>query len=144
MSHRFFNISRTIPLSLLVLVTACSSGRDVSVTGEVTASAALAGDHAVRVEFYEPPAASDGGTAGKATLVDSVTLQAPGKFDAKVSLEGSSLRAIAIVDLDGDETCTAGEPWGEVDVPVAKDDTAVVTIAVTPHTACPTDVAALH
>ena len=70
-------------------------------------------------------------------LVHSVSLSQLGSFTEEVPLEGDRVHVIALIDRDGDEVCTDGEPWGEAEVAVTEDDTAEVSLSIAQSAACP-------
>jgi hypothetical protein len=113
-------------VSALALI-ACSSSRDVEVTGDVSAPATAQGE--ILVEFFEVADSEN-------SSVHSIQLAEPGAFAEKVPLEGNTLLVRAIADADGDGKCSSGELWDEIETEVADDDTA--SIALTLHSgACP-------
>jgi hypothetical protein len=126
--------------SILVLgsvsLVACGASRDVEVDGKVAANADIVGDDEIRVEFYEEQPAEEGEPATLA-LVHSSTLTDVGVFTETVAIEGEKLHVFAIVDRDGDEACTDGEPWGEANVTISEENTAEVSVNVVQKTTCP-------
>jgi hypothetical protein len=124
-------------ISSFGLLAGCSSARDVALTGTVTADAAVSGGP-VRVEFYEPQAASgDAATAADLKFVEAMSLDSPSKFTHTVSIEGDKIHVVAFIDSDKNDKCTDGEAWGESDVAIQKDDTATVSLNVVAATKCP-------
>jgi len=114
----------------------CSSGRDVEVSGKVTAPSTLAVGDKLVIDFID---VVGDGTDAKQHLASSAELKAPGEFDQTVSLEGDQVLVRAVDDRDGDGKCTAGEAWGEALAPVTqnKADTAMLMLGTA---ACPADV----
>ena len=125
------------PLLAFTALPACSSARDVDVSGTVAEPATTKPSGPIRLEFYEPVDPGDAApVAPELTLVDSASLQAAGAFDATVSMKGKQLYVIGIVDADGSNACTDGESWGKAVVTVGADDTAKVDVNITPQTHC--------
>ena len=110
-----------LPLSILsaALVFACSSARDVEVTGEVTAAVGTT-PAKIHVEFFDM--AGEGDTLEK-NSIQAIELTAPGSFKETVPVEGEKLLVRAIADDDGDGKCTAGEAWAEQQLSVKADGT---------------------
>jgi hypothetical protein len=100
----------------------CGNSRDVDVTGSVGAPANGSVSGPITLEFFD--------VSGTDTpkSVARVQLDAPGNFDQKVSVSGDTVRVLALVDENGDGTCTTGELWAETDAPIDAND------AVTPLT----------
>jgi len=116
------------------LAMACSSGRDVEVTGDVQAPAGVTLSGPIRVEFIDIVDEDD---AAQNEVVHDVELAAPGSFAEKVSLEGDKLMVRAINDSDGDGACSPGEAWAETEAEIAEDDT-IPPLTITLGTAaCP-------
>ena len=103
----------------LAALTACSSSRDVSVSGEVSAPSTLAVQSDVFVEFFDLTGEGD---ELERTSVHSIR-QSIGSFDETISIEGEKIVVRAINDTDGDGACSAGEAWAEAEATVADDDT---------------------
>src|SRR5690349_7027910 len=80
------------------LALACSSGREVEVTGEVAAPASVTISGPIRVEFID---IVDDAEGAENEVVHDVELAAPGSFTEKVSLEGDKVLVRAINDTDG-------------------------------------------
>jgi hypothetical protein len=123
---------------VLFLASGCGSSRDVQVSGTVegaTASAAMP----ITVLFYEPTGSGDAGAAAGADLklVDSITVEQPGPFNATISMDGNKLTVIAVVDTDQSDACTDGEAWGESLVPVDSTDKVAVNVLVSARAKCP-------
>jgi len=126
-------------ISTLGLVAGCSSARDVSLTGTVTADAAVSGGP-VRVEFYEPEASSEQATDPKAVstlkFIEALPLASPGKFSRTIPVEGDKVHLVAFIDANKDDKCTDGEAWGESDVAIQSDNTASATVNIAPQAKC--------
>ena len=127
-------------ISTIGLVAACSSARDVSLTGTVTADAAV-DSGPVRIEFYEPESTGDQSTTANVTptlkFVEAMPLAEPGKFTHTVPVEGDKLHLFAFIDTNKDEKCTDGEAWGESDAVIQSDNTASATVNIAPQSKCP-------
>jgi hypothetical protein len=127
-------------ISILGFVAGCSSARDVSLTGTVTADAAVS-TGPVRLEFYESQIAGDQQSNPQATpelkFVEAMPLAALGKFSHTVPVEGDKLHLFAFIDADEDDKCTDGEAWGEADVTVQSNDTADATVNIVAQSKCP-------
>jgi len=104
-----------LPLTLLV---ACSTGREVEVTGQVSAATTVAGP--ISLEFFEQQ--KDVQDAERVSI-KKVELTALGEFTEKLDVAEDVLIAHALVDGDGDGKCTAGELWGEVKQEAKADGT---------------------
>ena len=104
-----------LPLSLLA---ACSTGRSVDVTGQVSATAAITDP--ISLEFFEQ---QKGVTDAERVSIKQVELAATGAFTEKLDVNEDVLIAHALVDSDGDGKCTAGELWGEVKQEAKADGT---------------------
>lgn len=109
-------------VGVLALITApalvaCSSGRDVTIEGEVVAPASLTQSGAIKVEFIDVLTESERET------VHDIELEGPGAFDATMALEGDKVLIRAILDADGDGACSTGEAWAEAEADIAEDDT---------------------
>ncbi len=113
------------------LLAGCGSGRDVKVTGEVTAPASVAVDGKIVVDFID---VSD---SENPEVAQSVELDQLGAFEETVSLEGDKMLVRAINDSDGNGACTEGEAWAEIEVEIADDDTAAVTSLSLSNAPCP-------
>jgi hypothetical protein len=125
------------PLLTVTALPACSSARDVDVSGTVAESATTKPGGPIRLEFYEPVDSGDAApVAPELKLLDSASLQAAGTFDETVSMKGKQLYVIGIVDSDGSNACTDGESWGATIVTVGADDTAKVDVNIAPQTHC--------
>ena len=117
---------------------ACSSGRDVEVSGKVTAPSTLTLGDKLVIDFID--VVGDGADA-KQTLVSTAELQAPGDFKQTVSLEGDQVLVRAIDDRNGDGKCSAGEAWGEVHAAVT-DGKADASALMLGAATCPVEVSA--
>jgi hypothetical protein len=119
-----------------LLVVGCSSGRDVEVSGKVTAPSTLSVGDKVVVDFIDVVGE---GTDAKQSLASSAELKTLGDFKQTVSLEGDQVLIRAIDDRNGDGKCTAGEAWGEVHAAVMADkaDAAMLMLGTA---ACPADI----
>lgn len=117
----------------LMSTVACSSGRDVELTGDVSAasSAAIEGD--ILLSFYEIDSADD----TSRIHIDDQTLAGLGTFSQTISVEGSKVVIVAINDRDGDGACSTGEAWGEVLAEVQDDDTIEPVSIVLQDSPCP-------
>jgi hypothetical protein len=97
-------------VSLLALsaFAACDSGREVEVTGEVSAAQAVSG--AITLKFYEMEKGVDD---AERLLVKEAELAGLGTFTETIEVAEDIVIAVALVDTDGDGACTAGELWAE-------------------------------
>lgn len=112
---------------------ACSSGRDVEVSGKVSApSSLMVGDKLV-VDFMDVTGEGD---ERELALAGSTELEALGDFQETVSLEGDKVLVRVIDDRDGDGKCTAGEAWGETEASIEGDKVEAVSL-VLGAAACP-------
>ena len=119
-----------LPLTLLV---ACS-GREVEVTGQISAASTVSGP--ISLEFFEM---EKGVADAERVSIKTVELEALGEFNETITVAEDVLIVHALVDADGDGKCTAGELWGEAKQEAKEDgtfDAFAVTLAAT---ACPTE-----
>jgi len=121
----------------LAAASGCGSSRDVTVSGSVADASPNMANGPIRLEFYEPGGGADAGASTGLKLVDSTTLTAPGPFQQTVSLSGSKLVVVAVLDANASDTCTDGEAWGESSATVAADDAVNVSVNIVPQTRCP-------
>ena len=115
------------------LVAACGGGREVEVAGEVTAPAGVAAGGPIFLDFAD---VLDDGEAPES--VHTASIDAPGAFAERVELEGDKVRVRAIADLDGNQACSAGEAWAEVEAEIADDDTVEPVALTLANSPCPT------
>ena len=122
----------TAPVTLLMCVgLGCGSSREVSIKGQLASSATVEGP--IALQFFDIIEAE------KPSLVHSIKLDKLAAFDEKASLQGKEVLVRAINDRDGNEACSAGEPWAEVRVLVKEDDTVdAVNLELTAGS-CPTE-----
>jgi hypothetical protein len=113
---------------------ACSSGREVEVTGDVAAPSSVTLSGPIRLEFIDIVDEAD---ESQNAVVHDVELAAPGSFAEKVSLEGDKLMVRAINDSNGDGACSAGEAWAETEAEIAEDDTIPPLMLTLGTLACP-------
>jgi hypothetical protein len=104
-------------LAVAGLVTACSGSRDVEVTGSVNAPAGESVSSPIALDFLDVVNDTD---TPKSVL--TATLDAPGDFTQTVSVSGDKVRVRALVDTNGDGSCSAGELWAETDATIGSDD----------------------
>jgi hypothetical protein len=115
---------------------ACSSGRDVEVSGKISApSSLMVGDKLV-VDFLD---VTGEGEERKTELAGSAELKRLGDFKETVSLEGDQVLVRAIDDRDGDGKCSAGEAWGETEASIERDKVQAVSLTLG-MAACPASV----
>jgi hypothetical protein len=112
---------------------ACGSSREVEVTGEVSAGAGVAADAPVVLDFLDVIADDEAPES-----VHLATLEAFGAFSETVDLEGDKVLVRAIADADGDQACSAGEAWAEVEAPIADDDSVEPLTLTLTNAPCPT------
>jgi hypothetical protein len=109
-----------------VAAVACSSGRDVEVTGSVAAPAGQALQGPIMLSFLDVVSADE-----TPESVAEIKLDTVGEFKQTVSVEGDTVRVRALSDSDGNGACTAGELWAESDATIQDDDTvAPVTLTL--------------
>jgi hypothetical protein len=116
------------------LATACSGSRDVEVSGSVSAPAGEAVSSPITLDFRDVVNDTD---APKSVL--TATLDAPGDFTQTVSVSGDKVRVRALVDANGDGTCSAGELWAETDAPIGDGDKVDPVSLTLARTTCPSD-----
>ena len=114
---------------------ACSGGRDVDVSGDVSAQAGVSVTGPIQLNFLDVVNDTDPPKSAATTKLDAL-----GTFDQKVNVSGDTVRVFALVDANGDGKCTAGEPWAKADAKIGDDDKVdQVALTLAPGT-CPTDV----
>ena len=124
---------KTMAVCLLgASVVACSSSREVEVTGEVTAPSSVSLQGGILVDFLD---IVDEEEAPKS--VATANLNAPGPFTQKGDFEGDKILVRAINDKNGDGACSAGEAWAEAEAPIADDDTVAPVKLTLGTAACP-------
>ena len=102
-------------IALASLLGACSSSRDVSVEGTVTAASVESeAEGKILLQFYDV-------LDEDVTAAGELTLEAAGAFEHELSLEGDELRIYALQDSDGDGACSEGEAWAQVDLSIDDD-----------------------
>jgi len=111
---------------------ACSSGRDVEVTGSVAAPAGQAVSGPITVSFLDVVSADETPESVAETKLDNV-----GEFKQTVTVEGDTVRVRAVVDSDGNGACTAGELWAESDAAIQDDDTVAPVTLTLGSAPCP-------
>jgi hypothetical protein len=120
---------------LALNVVACSSGRDVEVSGKVTAPSSLTVGDNLAVDFID--VVGEGDTVEK-SVAHSMKLQALGDFKETVALEGEKVIVRAIDDKNDDGKCSAGEAWGETEADIVEDKVEAVTLTLG-TAACPAE-----
>lgn len=114
---------------------ACSSGRDVEVSGTVTAQSGLTVGDKLVIDFLEVEGEGEDRTT---SLAGSAELDQPGDFKETVSLEGDKVLVRAIDDRNGDGKCSMGEAWGESEATIADDKVAAIALSLR-AAACPAE-----
>jgi hypothetical protein len=104
---------------------ACSSGRDVEVSGKVTAPSSLMVGDKLTIEFLDVVGEAD---TAERSVAHSMELQALGDFKETVALEGDKVIVRAIDDRNDDGKCSAGEAWGETEAAIVADKVEAVTL----------------
>jgi len=122
---RFFALAAALPLALSL--SACSSSRDVEVTGEVSA-AQIKGE--IFLEFFD----IDG---DQTESVHTTTLSAAGTFAETVPLAGDKVLIRAVDDADGNGACSAGESWAEVQADIDENDQVKDVLLALAQAPCP-------
>lgn len=111
----------------------CSSGREVEVSGKISAPSSVTTGNKLAVDFIDVVGEGD---ALEKSVAHRLEMEAPGDFKETVALEGSKVIVRAIDDRDGDGKCTAGEAWGEKEAEVVDDKVEAVTLTLG-TAACP-------
>ncbi|HKY40079.1 MAG TPA: hypothetical protein VJN18_29290 [Polyangiaceae bacterium] len=106
---------------------ACSSGRDVEVSGKITAPSSVTVGDKLAVDFLD--VVGEGDTVEK-SVAHSMELQALGDFKETVALEGDKVIVRAIDDRDDDGKCSAGEAWGETEADIVENKVEAVTLTL--------------
>lgn len=107
-----------VSLCAIGVAAACSSSRELEITGEVSSAQAVAGP--ITLQFYEMEKDVED---AERVLVHEAELEALGSFTETVEVAEDIVIVLAIEDSDGDGKCTAGELWGETQQEVKEDDT---------------------
>lgn len=116
---------------------ACSSSRDVEVSGSVAAPLGQAVSGPITLSFLDVISSDETPKSVAETKLDAV-----GEFKQTVSVEGDKVRVRALVDTNGDGACSTGELWAETDAAI-QDDDSVAPVTLTLGTApCPATAAA--
>jgi hypothetical protein len=116
---------RLLAVGLASALAACSSPRDVAVSGRVTAPSGLAVSGGLVIDFID--VVGEGKNAER-TVAGSAALSGLGDFRANVRLEGDQVLVRAIDDRDGDGECSPGEAWGETHAPIEADEATDVAL----------------
>jgi hypothetical protein len=130
-SHKLWVVAGTGLLALVAV--GCSSGRDVEVSGKISAPSSVTTGNKLAIQFID--VVGEGESLEK-SVAHSMELQAPGDFKETVALEGNKVIVRAIDDRDGNGECTAGEAWGEKEAEVVEDKVEAVTLTLG-TAACP-------
>lgn len=119
-------------VSVAALVAGCAGAEEYEVTGEVSSAQTVSGP--ISLEFFE--VAGDAATAPESVL--KVELAQLGKFSETVEVSADSkIMARALVDADGNGSCTEGELWAETTVQPKDDGTVAPLTLALAATACP-------
>lgn len=130
-SHKLWVVAGTGLLALAAV--GCSSGRDVEVSGKISAPSSVTTGNKLAIQFID--VVGEGESLEK-SVAHSMEMQAPGDFKETVALEGNKVIVRAIDDRDGNGECTAGEAWGEKEAEVVEDKVEAVTLTLG-TAACP-------
>ena len=114
---------------------ACSSGRDVEVSGTVTAASGLTLGDKLVIDFLEVEGEGEDRTT---SLAQSSALAQTGDFKETVSIAGDKVLVRVIDDRNGDGTCSANEAWGEAEATIADDKAEALSIKLS-AAACPAE-----
>jgi hypothetical protein len=106
----------------------CAGGRDVEVSGKVSASEGVSVGERLVIDFIDTlPEGSEDETPTKHRRV----LHGLGEFKETVSLESDQVELWALDDRDGDGLCTEGEAWGRVpSAPIVNDRAEGITLTL--------------
>jgi hypothetical protein len=114
----------------------CNAGRDVEVSGELTAPSSLSVGGALLIDFID---GLEEGSMGERPNAQRTRLSGLGEFKETVSLEGDQVLIRALDDQDGDGRCSVGEAWGQVYAPIEKDRAAGVRLMLAAQPCPPLD-----
>src|SRR3954453_15751331 len=89
----------------------CSGGRDVEVSGTLTAASSVSVGDRLIVDFFDQ---LEGGSVGAPPDRLGVVLSRLGEFKQIVSLEGDQVDIRALDDQDGNGSFSVGEAWVRV------------------------------
>jgi len=118
---------------LAALVTGCA-GREVEVTGDVSAAVGTEVKGPIALELYD---VNGSGKEQELERVHSTNLPTLGKFSEKADFAGDRLIARAIDDRNQDGACSAGEAWAEVETAIHDDDSTDAIALVLSAKPCP-------
>jgi hypothetical protein len=114
-------------VSIALALGGCSAGRNVEVSGEVTAPSSVSVGDRLVIEFIDGLEEGSGGTGPNA---QRTALSGLGEFKETVSLEADQVRLRALDDRDGDGRCSAGEAWTQAYAPIRQDKVAGVRLVL--------------
>lgn len=113
----------------------CSAGRDVEVSGKVTAPSSLSVGNKLAIDFLDVVGE---GTQTEKSIAHSTEREGLGDFDETVALEGDKVIVRAIDDRDGNGQCTAGEAWGQTEANIVDNRVEALTLTLG-NAPCPTE-----
>jgi hypothetical protein len=115
------------------LAAGCAAGRDVEVSGQVSAASSVTVGNKLVIDFID--VVGDGGSAEQ-SIAHTTELQRLGEFKETVLLEGDQVLIRAVDDTNGDGKCSQGEAWGEVHAAIenGKAEAAMLMLGLS---ACP-------
>jgi len=132
-----FQSSTLVILGVAWGAVACVGGRDVEVSGKVTAPEGVTVGDALIVDFIDTlPEGSVDETPSRHRRM----LHAVGAFKETVRLEADQVALWGLDDRDGDGHCTQGELWGRVPVaPIENNRATGVTLTLLAQPCPPLD-----
>ena len=128
MNTRAFHVPLLFAIGSLIM--ACSSSRDVEVEGQVSQAADVASEGKIVMSFYDVVSEDE------VSKVGDFELASPGAFKKTLSLEGETVRIIAVRDVNGDGACSAGEAWASLDAKIEDDQVSGAELRLT-NAPCP-------
>jgi len=118
------------------VVGGCSAGRDVQVSGKVTAPSSLSVGDRLVIDFIDGLEEGSGGTRPKS---QRAALNGLGEFSETVSLEADQVLLRALDDRDGDGRCSPGEAWTQQYAPIEQDKVVGVRLVLAAQPCPPLD-----
>jgi len=118
--------SMLVILGVALGAVGCVGGRDVEVSGKVTAPEGVSVEETLIVDFIDTlPEGSVGETPSRHRRL----LHGLGEFKETVSLEADQVELWGLDDRDGNGHCTQGEAWGRVpSAPIENNRAAGITL----------------
>ena len=106
----------------------CAGGREVEVSGTVTAPASVSVGETLIIEFIDPLPEGSGGDTPR---THRITLHGLGEFKQTMTLVANEVELWGLDDRNNDGRCTEGEAWGRVpSAPIENDRAEGITLTL--------------